>query len=258
MLPLHHAPKCRRYYTPILRSCQFFLDDFSNFRCQSCIIKKGQSGRASPGKRDVKLWGGEDGSRKGSIGGDGRARGNDFCGFALEGWPFCRLYGIVMVLRRGMEVENGRNEARLRCTALAGAGAIYFGGHISPDGSRDGVATVCHLLFIDEFHLYWHGDGVGVFHFAANSASARAEMATVGMRNDGALAIFARGEVSFFRGGCHYPAAMVFILCSADSCAAFQRICRLAAGAEGGCAVFRPLVFSVHTSGAADWRGFDE
>ena len=103
VLPLHHAPKCRRYYTPILRSCQFFLDDFSNFRCQSCIIKKGQSGRASPGKRDVKLWGGEDGSRKGSIGGDGRARGNDFCGFALEGWPFCRLYGIVMVLRRGME-----------------------------------------------------------------------------------------------------------------------------------------------------------
>ena len=202
MLPLHHAPKCRRYYTPILRSCQFFLDDFSNFRCQSCIIKKGQSGRASPGKRDVKLWGGEDGSRKGSIGGDGRARGNDFCGFALEGWPFCRLYGIVMVLRRGMEVENGRNEAELRCTALAGAGAIYFGGHISPDGSRDGVATVCHLLFIDEFHLYWHGDGVGVFvgvfHFATNSASARAEMATVGLRNDGALAIFARGEVSFF------------------------------------------------------------
>ena len=62
----------------------------------------------------------------------------------------------------------------------------------------------------------------------------------------------------FFRGGCHYPAAMVFILCAADSCAAFQRICRLAAGAEGGCAVFRPLVFSVHTSGAADWRGFDE
>ena len=114
------------------------------------------------------------------------------------------------------------------------------------------------MVFADQSDLYWFGYGVGIFHSAADSASGRAAVAAVWVRDDGGMAVSARGEISIFCGRRCYAVVVVSVLCAAGSYAAVQFICGLTDRAAGGRAVFAPVVLAVCAGGAADWRDSDE
>lgn len=86
------------------------------------------------------------------------------------------------------------------------------------------------MVFADQSDLYWFGYGVGIFHSAADSASGRAAVAAVWVRDDGGMAVSARGEISIFCGRRCYAVFVVSVLCAAGSCAAFSLYAALQIG----------------------------
>ena len=153
---------------------------------------------------------------------------------------------------------HGRRTAKIHCEARRCAGAVHARGRFSAAGSHIRAPALRRMLSADQSDLYRPRDGVGLFHIAPDSASKSAAVAAVGLRNGRAVAVSARGEIPLFHRSCNHPSFMVLLLCAADSCAAFQPVCRAANRAAGKRFVFFQLVSAVYPRGTFDFRHTDQ